>query len=92
MALLPDLAVVPDSVDPASAAGNALDAPVAVLSVAETKGLEFDAVVLVEPAALLTEPTRGLADLYVALTRATRSLSVVYSGELPPVLGALDQE
>ncbi|MCM3923750.1 helicase [Frankia sp. AiPs1] len=92
MALLPDLAVVPDSVDPASAAGNALDAPVAVLSVAETKGLEFDAVVLVEPAALLTEPTRGLADLYVALTRATRSLSVVYSGELPPVLGGLDQD
>ncbi|WP_261569461.1 HelD family protein [Frankia gtarii] len=92
MALLPDLAVVADSVDPASAAGNALDAPVAVLSVAETKGLEFDAVVLVEPAALLTEPTRGLADLYVALTRATRSLSVVHSGELPPVLGGLDQE
>ncbi|THJ74576.1 HelD family protein [Candidatus Frankia alpina] len=92
MALLPDLAVVADSVDPASAAGNALDAPVAVLSVAETKGLEFDAVVLVEPAALLTEPTRGLADLYVALTRATRSLSVVHSGELPPVLSGLEQD
>lgn len=89
MALLPDLAVAPDSVDPASAAGNALDAPVAVLSVAETKGLEFDAVVLVEPSALLEEPTRGLADLYVALTRATRSLRVVHSGELPPFLRAL---
>ncbi|MCK9894611.1 ATP-binding domain-containing protein [Frankia sp. AgB32] len=91
MALLPELAVVADSVDPASVAGNALDAPVAVLSVAETKGLEFDAVVLVEPAALLAEPTRGLADLYVALTRATQSLCVVHSGELPAVLAGLDQ-
>ncbi|ABD10336.1 helicase [Frankia sp. CcI156] len=89
MAALPDLAVAADSVDPASAVGNALDAPVAVLSVAESKGLEFDAVVLVEPAALLAGPTRGLADLYVALTRATRFLTVVYSGELPPVLGRL---
>ncbi len=91
MALLPELAIVADSVDPASVAGNALDAPVAVLSVAETKGLEFDAVVLVEPAALLAEPTRGLADLYVALTRATQSLCVVHSGELPAVLAGLDQ-
>ncbi|WP_462188292.1 HelD family protein, partial [Frankia sp. CcWB2] len=89
MAALPDLAVAADSVDPARSVGNALDAPVVVLSVAESKGLEFDAVVLVEPAALLAGPTRGLADLYVALTRATRFLTVVYSGELPPVLGRL---
>ncbi|MCM3884832.1 helicase [Frankia sp. R82] len=91
IALMPELAVAPDSIDPTSVAGNALDAPVAVLSVAETKGLEFDAVVLVEPADLLAEPTRGLADLYVALTRATRSLCVVHSGELPDMLrGGLD--
>ncbi|MCK9877593.1 helicase [Frankia sp. Ag45/Mut15] len=86
IALMPELAVTPDSIDPTSVAGNALDAPVAVLSVAETKGLEFDAVVLVEPADLLAEPTRGLADLYVALTRATRSLCVVHSGDLPDML------
>ncbi|MEX5707077.1 ATP-binding domain-containing protein [Parafrankia sp. FMc6] len=63
-----------------------LDAPVAVLTVAESKGLEFDAVVLVEPAEILAGPTRGLADLYVALTRATRVLTVVHTGELPGVL------
>jgi DNA helicase IV len=68
---------------------DVLDARVAVLSVADSKGLEFDAVLLVEPAELLAGPTRGLADLYVALTRATRSLTVVHTGELPPVLGQL---
>ncbi|WP_407661261.1 ATP-binding domain-containing protein [Frankia nepalensis] len=61
----------------------------AVLTVADSKGLEFDAVLLVEPAALLAGPTRGLADLYVALTRATRSLTVVHSDDLPEVLGRL---
>ncbi|WP_045877748.1 ATP-binding domain-containing protein [Pseudofrankia sp. DC12] len=70
-------------------AADVLDARVAVLSVADSKGLEFDAVLLVEPAELLAGPTRGLADLYVALTRATRSLTVVHTGELPAVLGQL---
>ncbi|MDT3445173.1 ATP-binding domain-containing protein [Pseudofrankia sp. BMG5.37] len=66
-----------------------LDARVAVLTVADSKGLEFDAVLLVEPSALLAGPTRGLADLYVALTRATRSLTVLHTGALPPVLARL---
>jgi DNA helicase IV len=79
---------VPDSPD----AADALDARVAVLTVAESKGLEFDAVVLVEPAALLAAPTRGLADLYVALTRATRMLTVVHSGDLPDVLARLAED
>jgi DNA helicase IV len=65
------------------------DARIAVLSVADSKGLEFDAVLLVEPAELLDGPTRGFADLYVALTRATRMLAVVHSGELPGVLRRL---
>ena len=63
-----------------------LDAPVAVLSVAEAKGLEFDGVVVVEPADMLDASPRGGADLYVALTRATRRLGVVHTGELPVVL------
>ncbi|OHV28447.1 MULTISPECIES: HelD family protein [Pseudofrankia] len=67
-----------------------LDARVAVLTVADSKGLEFDAVLLVEPSALLAGPTRGLADLYVALTRATRSLTVLHTGDLPPVLARLE--
>jgi DNA helicase IV len=66
-----------------------LDAKVAVLTVGEAKGLEFDAVVVVEPTALVARSRRGLADLYVALTRATRALTVVHTGPLPAVLGRI---
>ncbi|PZG50960.1 helicase [Spongiactinospora gelatinilytica] len=68
---------------------DALDAPAAVLTVADAKGLEFDAVIVAEPAAILAESPRGASDLYVALTRATRRLGVVHTGDLPPVLSAL---
>ncbi|WP_425301574.1 HelD family protein [Nocardia wallacei] len=64
---------------------------VRVLTVAEVKGLEFDAVILVEPQAVLDESPRGLNDLYVALTRATQRLSVVHTSELPDVLSRLKQ-
>jgi DNA helicase IV len=63
-----------------------LDAPVTVLTVAQAKGLEFDAVILVDPAAMVAESPRGLNDLYVALTRTTHRLTVVHQGELPSVL------
>jgi DNA helicase IV len=66
-----------------------LDAPIAVLEVTEAKGLEFDAVVLAEPADWVAAGARGLRELYVALTRATQRLDVVHSGELPAVLGRL---
>src|SRR6266511_4405160 len=56
----------------------ALDARIAVLTVAESKGLEFDSVVLVDPAGIVAESPRGIADLYVALTRATQRLGVVH--------------
>ncbi|HEV2886030.1 MAG TPA: ATP-binding domain-containing protein, partial [Jatrophihabitans sp.] len=71
-------------------AGSAdLEAPVTVLTVTQAKGLEFDAVVLVDPAAMLDESPRGLNDLYVALTRTTQRLCVVHFGDLPEVLAAL---
>jgi DNA helicase IV len=66
-----------------------LDSAVAVLEIGDAKGLEFDAVVLVEPGSWLTEGERGLRDLYVALTRATQRLDVVHEGALPAVLGRL---
>jgi hypothetical protein len=66
-----------------------LDAPIAVLEIADAKGLEFDAVVLVEPGSWLTEGERGLRDLYVALTRATQRLDVVHAQPLPGVLSRL---
>jgi hypothetical protein len=55
------------------------------------KGLEFDHVVLLEPAAIVSgEPTRvtGLRRLYVCLTRAVTSLVVLHHEPLPPELGA----
>jgi DNA helicase IV len=66
-----------------------LDAPVAVLTVAEAKGLEFDAVVVADPAAILAAGPHGANDLYVALTRTTARLGVVHPGDLPPVLSRL---
>jgi DNA helicase IV len=68
---------------------SVLDAPVAVLTVPEAKGLEFDGVVVVEPAAILAESPRGGNDLYVALTRATQRLGVVHGGPLPAALARL---
>jgi superfamily I DNA/RNA helicase len=77
---------------PGSAVGNqssALDSRVVVLSVVDAKGLEFDAVVVVDPAGILAESPRGASDLYVGLTRATQRLGVVHAGDLPEVLSRL---
>ncbi|WP_425578527.1 HelD family protein [Streptomyces gulbargensis] len=56
------------------------------------KGLEYDYVVLDEPAAVVDgEPDErtGLRRLYVALTRAVSGLTVVHAAELPEQLGAV---
>ncbi len=56
----------------------------------QTKGLEYDAVLVVEPQRILAEGgTRGSADLYVALTRATQRLGVLHTGPLPEALRGL---
>ena len=55
------------------------------LSPWKAKGLEFDSVVVVEPARILSQPN-GLSLLYVALTRTTSRLVIAHSGELPEVL------
>lgn len=54
-------------------------AEIEVLSARDAKGLEFDVVVVVEPAAIATRP----GDLYVALTRPTSVLEVVHNNPLP---------
>nr|WP_184813302.1 AAA family ATPase [Actinophytocola algeriensis] len=59
--------------------------PVVVLVPGEAKGLEFDSVVIVDPAAILTAPL-GHNDLYVAMTRATRRLGIVHPGPPPAEL------
>jgi DNA helicase IV len=66
-----------------------LDGLVAVLGVAETKGLEFDGVIVVEPSVIVEESDRGMSDLYVALTRATRRLAVVHTQPLPKEMEGL---
>jgi DNA helicase IV len=70
---------------PAASEDN-LDAPVSVLTVAQAKGLEFDALVLADPAAIVAESPRGLNDLYVALTRTTHRLAIIHRSDLPHVL------
>lgn len=62
---------------------------VSVLSVREAKGLEFDVVIIVEPALIVDSSPRGMNDLYVALTRATQRLGVVHARPLPDVLSKL---
>jgi DNA helicase IV len=66
-----------------------LERPVVVVTVRQAKGLEFDSVLVADPAAILAESARGLGDLYVALTRATQRAGVVSVGALPPVLGRM---
>jgi DNA helicase IV len=66
-----------------------LDSPVALLTVGQAKGLEFDRVVLADPAGILAQSPAGGHDLYVALTRATHRLTVVYDGDLPAALDRL---
>jgi DNA helicase IV len=64
---------------------SVLDAQVALLDVSQSKGLEFDAVVIADPATIVTDSPRGPSDLYVATTRATKQLIIL--GNLPDALG-----
>jgi hypothetical protein len=76
---LVDEAAAALGVEPATGT-DALERPVAVLPADGAKGLEFDAVVVLEPS-LLRLPT-----LYVAITRTTRRLTIVHDAPLPPPL------
>ncbi|MET8270095.1 ATP-binding domain-containing protein [Streptomyces sp. NPDC005096] len=63
-----------------------LESRVVVLGVRQAKGLEFDAVLIADPTEILARSTRGLNDLYVALTRATQRLGIIHGGPAPAVL------
>ena len=59
--------------------------PVSVVRPAQARGLEFDAVVIVEPAAF--EPVDGRhGELYTSLTRANQELVIVHSKAMPTQL------
>ncbi|HLN79301.1 MAG TPA: UvrD-helicase domain-containing protein [Nocardioidaceae bacterium] len=55
------------------------DARIAVLTGLDTKGLEFDGIVVVEPAEIESESQTGRATLYVVLTRATQRMITISS-------------
>lgn len=65
-----------------------LSQDIVVITARESKGLEFDGVLILEPAQLVAEVDGGVGDLYVAMTRTTQRLHVVHSQELPQGLRA----
>jgi hypothetical protein len=87
-ALIPALsAAVPDAVP--GDRPESLDAAAALLTVSQAKGLEFDRVIVADPAGILDQSENGAHDLYVAITRATHRLAVIYDRDLPPSLRSL---
>jgi len=82
--------IAPRSLAGASPHGEAFDeVSVPVLTPRHAKGLEFDHVVVVEPALIAAEGgEQGLRELYVALTRPTKTLVVVHARPLPEELRA----
>jgi hypothetical protein len=84
-----------DAIDPRDLESRGLGADLVVLAAEGANGLEFDAVVVVEPGQIASRgargvPTitpRGLRTLYVAMTRPTRRLAIVATEALPETLG-----
>ncbi|MEV4713542.1 AAA family ATPase [Micromonospora sp. NPDC049374] len=74
-------------VETATADGPATGARVTVMPATLVKGLEYDHVIAVEPAAIASAEQRGLNRLYVVLTRAVSRLSVLHAAPLPAPLG-----
>ncbi len=90
-ARLPELAAAVTAALPGTAVGDDPDltSPAVVLTVPQAKGLEFDAVLIADPAQIIDSSPRGRNDLYVALTRATQRVGVVHPGAIPKVLDRL---
>ena len=77
-----------------NAADGALGTSITVVSPVAAKGLEFDAVVVVDPAAIVAGGPEGYRMLYIALTRTTTYLDIVYpEGSLPePIRPSVEPE
>lgn len=75
-------------VDHGRATTAGLERTVTVVPISVVKGLELDGVVVVEPARIVADEPHGLRSLYVALTRATRRLTVIHDEPLPAPLRA----
>ena len=68
-----------------------LSAGINVVALADVKGLEFDATVVVDPQAILAQPDAGAGGLYTALTRSTQALAIVHDAPLPAALADADE-
>lgn len=73
-------------VDLGDAERQGLGHAVTLVPAATSRGLEFDAVVVVEPARIIDDAPRGLRLLYIALTRPTQHLTVMHARPLPAAL------
>ncbi|GAB3818238.1 hypothetical protein GCM10027605_70410 [Micromonospora zhanjiangensis] len=73
-------------VDSATADDVETAARVTVVPATLVKGLEYDHVIVVEPARIVTAEPRGLHRLYVVLTRAVSRLAVLHTDPLPAPL------
>jgi DNA helicase IV len=66
-----------------------LTSEIALMTPQDAKGLEFDAVIVVDPAGIVAASERGAGALYVSMTRATQRLTLVSTGLLPAGLEQL---
>ncbi|PSL52161.1 DNA helicase IV [Saccharothrix carnea] len=66
-----------------------LTGEVVLLTPGQAKGLEFDSVLIADPAEILGTAPLGHNDLYVAMTRATQRLGIVHPGPSPVELTAI---
>jgi DNA helicase IV len=69
-----------------TATRTGLDDGITLVPVSVVKGLELDAVVVVEPARIVSDHEHGMRSLYVALTRPTQRLTIVHAADLPDPL------
>ncbi len=84
-ALKPALEAAGLAADRVGGAGLPGEQAVALVTPPAVKGLEFDAVVVLEPAEIARLDS-GLRHLYVAMTRAVQHLGIVHVDELPAAL------
>jgi DNA helicase IV len=88
---MPQIRAALTSVAFADGTRDELSPAINLLDLHVIKGLEFDAVIVVDPEAILAErPDGGVGALYTALTRSTRALAIVHIDELPGVLSAAE--
>lgn len=75
-------------IDEGDAIGEQHREAVSVLAATQTKGMEYDHVLVIEPTTITDRGPAGLRQLYVALTRSTQSLTVLHTAALPAALTA----